>query len=210
MNKGLSEKVLQMAEKSPYPIEIKHANGTDTIIIGYNQQTGKYGISFTKDGENKNMKIGVSKDDMLSYMTNPSFEADLTRISREIEEKEEAYKALRKKLFAELDVESLPKEEKETVKAAIEYLTQVPDYTPTYPTIGVGSKQEGEKLLNQYIRVGNEFDRTQAIALQLVSRTTTPKGTDTEHRRMGLKDLIMFLKGDKEKETDRAVKIREE
>ena len=209
MDKGLSEKMLGIAEKSPFPIQIKHDNGRETIIIGFNQQTGKYGISFTKDGENQDMKIGVSKEDMISYMSNPAFEADLSRISREIEEKEKAYAALRKKLMTELDEMELPEKDKETVKKAIEYLTVLPEYTETVPRLGLGSQRDGDYILNEYTRVGNEYDRKQAIALQFISRMTGPSGSTTNYKKMELKDLAKRLKSREEPEAKKEEKKEE-
>ena len=194
MNKGLSEKMLGFAEKSPYPIEIKHDNGNETIIIGYNQQTGKYGISFTMNGETQDMKMGTTKEDMISYMTNPSFEADMSRICHEIEEKEKAYNALRQKLMKELDEIELPEEEKKTVQKAVEYLTTMPEFTTSVPRIGLGSQKDGEYVLNQYVRVGNEYDRAQGIALQYIQRVSGPSGSTTDYKKMELKDFVGKLK----------------
>lgn len=200
MNKGLSEKVLGFAEKSPYPIEIKHENGNETIIIGYNQQTGKYGISFTINGETQDMKMGTSKDDMISYMTNPAFEADMSRICKEMEEKEKAYTALRNKLMKELDDMSLPEEERKTIEKAVDFLTTLPEYTTTVPRIGLGSQNDGQYVLNQYVRVGNEYDRAQGIALQFIQRVSGPSGSTTNYKKMELKDLVGRLKTRIEKE----------
>lgn len=200
MDNSLSSRMLEIATKAAFPVEIKHDNGQDLITIGFNKETKEYGISFSKNGRVNDKKRGVSRADMISYMNNPGFETDMQRIVEEIEEKERAYETLRMRLMKELEELDLPASEKTELASSIEFLTTLPEYSTVIPRIGIGSRRDGEYILNNYVRVGNEYDRSQGIALQFISRVTGPTGSNTNYKRIELRELAGLLKERNEKE----------
>ena len=193
MDTKLSEQMLEYITKSGIPVGLKHENGKDEITIGYSKEKDQYGIAFGRDGKIEDKKRGVTRADMISYISNPGFEADMARIMKRIQEREKAYATLRKSLLAELETSAIPDSEIDELRRTITFLTVMPDYCSFIPRVELSRTRDGEYELNQYIRVGNEYDRSQGIALQLISRVSGPTGNDTDYKKIGLKGLAKMF-----------------
>lgn len=100
-------------------------------------------------------------------------------------------KKLRKDLLERLNGMKITAKEKENMVAVIEYLTS--SHGENIPRIGLRSKNDGDYTLNQYLRAGNEYDRTKEPAVQLISRIKSSEGADTGYRAIDVDELFELV-----------------
>lgn len=189
------KKIVEIISKNAYPITL--TKGDEAILIGFNRETGKYGIAYYKKGEKKPLKREneLTSEEMEERLAKSNFEKEIEEYTLRMQQKEEEYSSLKQALLDRLDSMKLSQEEKEYFISIIERLTVVPEYTREEDRrVSISSKQDGEYSLNEYLRVGNEYDRTQPIALQFIARTKSNTDANTLYRAISVEEMVKRIR----------------
>lgn len=183
-------------KKLAYPISLRSKKTGETLCLGYNKKTGKFGVSFTEKGlkDPTIKRDDVSDEEILPYISENSFETELEDFFERVKKEEEDYTQIKKLLLEKLEKSKLVGKEKEQVRAIVEELTNIPYFSIGDHRIAVRTTANKDYETRQYLRVGNEYDRTKPIALQFVTRVIPRNGTtDTNYRKTDFDEMVSIL-----------------
>ena len=191
MKKDLSREMIEFVSKSAFPITLTGDKGE--ILLGYNKKTKEYGIAYYKKGEAKpyRKESDLTSLDLAEHLENSGYEREIEEYCARMRQKEEEYNNLRTSLMAKLNTMTMSTDEKQNMINVIRRLTIVPEYTRGDSRVSLSSKQDGEYSVDEYIRVGNEYDRTQGKKVQLITRVKPYDGAaNTNYKPISLEELV--------------------
>lgn len=195
VRKDLSIEMIEFVSKSAFPITL--TGDTGAILLGYNKKTKEYGIAYYKKGESKPYKkeSNLTSLDLAEHLESSGYEREIEEYCARMRQKEEEYSSLRTSLIAKLNMMTMSIEEKQNMTNVIRKLTTVPEYSKEDTRVNLSSKQDGDYWVDEYLRVGNEYDRTQGKAVQLITRVgTEDSAANTNYQSVSVEELVRLVR----------------
>ncbi len=193
MKKECSSKILDIIKKSKRAVCFLK-DDRRSLAFEYNKKTGAFGAIYRSKRDSELKKSHMNRLDVLRLIHETDFDQEADAYCEEMMKREQDYSRLKTSLLTQLDREDFPAQEKANMRNVIELLTQVPQYATVSPTIELERKVDGEYTMRKYLRVGNEYDRTQRIGVQLIKRETYSTGSETGYTRIGLHRLAGIIR----------------
>ena len=84
---------------------------------------------------------------------------------------------------------------KKNMTNVIRKLTTVPEYSKEDTRVNLGSKQDGDYWVDEYLRVGDEYDRTQGKKVQLITRVKSDdSAANTNYQAILIEELVRIVR----------------
>ena len=185
-------------KKLAAPISLRSKKTGETLSLGYNKSTSRFGVSITEKGvKDPTLKRNdVSEEEILDFLSDAEFAPELDEFFESLRLEEEAYTNLKNSLLEKLEKSGLSEKEKEEVKAKIELLTKVPSYDIGDHRVPLLTASEGKYERRKYLRVGNEYSRFGPLAVQRIERVVPLDGSTpaTQYIPIDFDEMISELK----------------